>query len=106
MRRLPGRRAGRDGRAGSVGRHAAHRLDRPRVPAGGARLLGEGLDAVLSGDRQHTVLRLGPAHPPAGRAAGEPGAAVDRPGAHAVGVLRPGADAGHAGEAAGRRRGE
>ena len=61
VRRTPGRRAGHHGRAVAVGRHDAHRLDRPRLPARRARVLGQGMGAVLRGGVAHAVLRVGPA---------------------------------------------
>ncbi len=41
--------------------HPADGVDRPRLPAGRTRLLGENVDAHVRGGCPHTLLRLGPA---------------------------------------------
>ena len=104
VRRPPRGRARRDGPPRDVGGHHARRLDRPRLPAGGARPLGQGADAVVPRARQHPVLRLGPPVRKERRTPLVAGAAVDRPGADPARPVRPGAGPRHARAAAGRRR--
>ena len=87
VRRAAGTSARRHGRARAVGRHHAGGVHRPRLPAGRARLVGEGQDALVQPPGEHATVHLGPAQRRPGRDPREPGA-VHRPAGDVARVLR------------------